>query len=113
MTRETPDEEREAGDDQDAADDVSLLCLDLLLELEADEGDDSAQNDGGEHMSKGGKAADLGHANERPPFGAADHREGHPVIRQHGMHDADHGGAHHQQLKSSCVQFAVGGRGGI
>ena len=76
---------------------MTLLGLDLLMELEADEGNQGAKDDGGQHVAAGGQEADPGHADQAPPLGSADNSEWHPMIREDGVEDADSRRAGHKK----------------
>ncbi len=80
MPGHSPHEKRHARDQQEATHDVTLLALDLVLELEADEGDHSGQNERGEDVASGGEQADTSDATERPSLGSRHDRQRGPVI---------------------------------
>ena len=88
VSGQTPEEKADAGQDQDAADDVALLGLDLLLEAEPDESDHSGEDQRCEDVAGSGQGADPGYPEKAPALGAADDREGHPVVGKDGMNEA-------------------------
>ena len=86
---ERPDEEPHAGEDQDDADDVSLLGLEGTAKLYADRGDDGGDEQGGENVPHRGKEAHPSHTGSAPPPRSADNRQRQPVTRQDRVQKAD------------------------
>lgn len=97
VTGQTPDEKADAGEDEHAADDVSLLGLDLSLELEPDDGDHATERDRGQHVAPCGKEGRPGETRHAPFLSPGDHRQRDPVVGQDRMHDADGRSAHKQE----------------
>src|SRR5215467_11079114 len=82
MTSKLPDEKGESGEDQYCPHEVPLLCIDLTLELQADDGDDTGQQDRGQHMTRRGEGADACHTHYAPALGARNHCQWQPVVGQ-------------------------------
>jgi len=82
MSTQSPDEETDAGNNQNYADDVPLLRLERLSKLKSNGGDDATQHNGREHMPDRGKQASACRAKERPSLCPSNHSQRHPVVGQ-------------------------------
>ena len=68
---------------------MTLLCLDLLPELKSDQCDDAGQDKRCRHMPARCERAHPRHSAQTPALGAADDRQGNPMIRKDRVDDRD------------------------
>jgi hypothetical protein len=87
---QSPDQESDAGDNQDPADDVALLGFDLLLELEPDQGDNSTERDGYEHVAGSRQGSHPRQAPQAPALRSGDDGQWHPMVGKNRVDDAHH-----------------------
>ncbi len=95
-TQATPDEKNEPGEHKDHSYNMALLGVDFLLKLQTNQGDDSAQNQRGQHMPQRGHECDPSHTQQAPALRARDDRQGHPVIGQDRVKNGHHTGGANQ-----------------
>ena len=97
MANQSPDQKANARDHQHAADNVALLCLDLLLELEADERDHATQHDRCEHVTAGGQGCDPREPGQAPMLRTSNYGQWHPMVREYRVDYCDGGRADDEQ----------------
>jgi hypothetical protein len=85
----TPDQKAKARYDQNPANDVALLGLDLFLELKSDQRDHPAQHDRSKDVTPGSKRRHPGQAGQAPTLRARDDGQRDPVIGKDGVDGAD------------------------
>jgi hypothetical protein len=97
VTAQVPDEQGRPAHDQQGADDVTLLGLDLALKLETDECDHAAEDEGRKDVGACRKRAHATEPEQGPPLRASHHRQRHPVVGEQRVHETDGGCSHEQQ----------------
>jgi hypothetical protein len=84
-----PDEETDSRGYQDHAHDMALLSFECLSKLQANEGDDSGEYDGCQHVADRRQEARPCRSCNGPAVGARDNGERDPMIGKNRMQEPD------------------------
>jgi hypothetical protein len=89
MPGDAPREEAKPGEDKHDPDDMSLLRVDLVLELKSHPSHEGGHEEGGQDMPGGSQRTHPRHPRDTPALRARHHGERHPMIWQQGVQHGD------------------------
>jgi hypothetical protein len=91
VPRQLKGQEADAGGNQQTADDRGLGVLDRRAELQADRDDHASEQDREQDVRDAGQPGQAGYLGQRVASCPAEHRQGHPVIGEDRVSQADAG----------------------